>query len=148
MADSQFFTQQASITDATAMKTSFVTSKLRLTKAPFTPVPTSPKTDLVANECDFDGYTPTTGYAIAAVTGPLAFSGGGAVLTTPLVNVVYGPAGTPPVGNSVSGWWIESTGGDVLVAGSFGPPRPCANVGDGFPLVVQLVLFRNGTIGG
>ena len=145
MADSQFFTQEAAITDATAMKPSFVASVLRLTQAPFIPVPTSTKAQLVAAECTFDGYTPVTGYPIAAVTGPLAFTGGGGVLTTPLVNVVYGPAGDPAVGNSVSGWWIENAAGAVLVAGSFNPVRPCSNVGDGFPFIAQLVLFRNGT---
>lgn len=143
MADNQFFTNEASITNATNSKVPFVTSKLRLTKAPFTPVQTSVKADFVANECDFDGYTPVTGYPIAAVTGPLAYTGGGGILTTGLIDVVYGPAGSPPVGNSVSGWWIENAAGAVLAAGSYGPPRPCANVGDGFPFLTQFVLFRN-----
>lgn len=142
MADSQFFTTEAALNQATLNKAAFAGSKLRLTKAPFTPVPTTDRATFLANECDFDGY-PAGGYAIAAYTGPLNFAGGGAVLTSPLVNIVYGPAGAPPVGNSVSGWWIDDTTPAVVASGSYGPPRSVANVGDGFPWVDQIVLFRN-----
>ena len=142
MPDYQFFTTEAALRQAAFTLNAFTTSKLRLTKAPYVPTPTSTRTDLRANECDFDGY-PTGGYAIAAYTGPLNYSGGGAVITSPLVNVAYGPAGSPPVGNSVSGWWIEDSAGNVVAAASFSPARPMATVGDGFPWIDQIVLFRN-----
>jgi len=144
VADSQFFTQESAIAKATEIKTALAASKLWLFKSSLTPTPATTAAELEAAECDFDGYTPG-GYALAAWTGPLNAEGGGAVITSPLVNVSYNTPSDPPVTNMVGGWFVEDASGDVRVVGIFDPPRPCQEVGDGFSIVVQDVEGRNAT---
>jgi hypothetical protein len=142
MPDLQFMTLEAAGTKADLVKTALALSKLRLIKSPGIPNQFMDAAALAAMEADFDGY-PAGGYPLAAWTGPLNADQGGAVLTSPLVNVTYGPAGAPPVGNEVSGWWVELAGGDVWLVGTFDPVRPLTVVGEGFPLVIQDVEGRN-----
>lgn len=142
MPDSQFYTQEAALALATEVKTALAASKLLLGNNAFVPTQTSTKVQLNANELAVDGYT-AGGYALAAFTGPLLDPGGGAVITSPLVNVAYGPAGVPPETGSCSFWWIEDASGDVRMVGIFNPPRSLAQVGDGWPQVVQAIYGRN-----
>lgn len=146
MANTQFITQEGATAWATVTKTALAAGKLRLTQGLVISAITT-KAQLVAAEATFDGY-PAGGYALAAWTGPINFSGGGAVITSPLVNPAYGPAGVPPVQNSVNGYWVETAGGDVYIAGNYDPVNPMNIVGDGFPSITQFVIGRNGQQGG
>jgi len=146
VADTQFYTVDAAVTKATAIKTALALSKLRLFQAPFTPSTFSTKAQLVAAEATFDGY-PTGGYALTAWTGPTVPDGGGALITSPLVNINYGPADDPPVTNQIAGWWVEDAAGNVRLVGIFNPARPEAVVGDGFAFVIQIVEGRTITTG-
>ncbi len=146
MADRQFYTAQASIAKAGFIKTSLVTSKVRFFKNPdLQPNAFTTRAELLAAECDFDGYT-AGGYALAAWTGPANTPGGGATLTSPVVNAAYGPAGTPPVANSVGGWWVDDDSAptpQVRVVGVYDPPRPMGAVGDIITWIDQIVEGKN-----
>jgi hypothetical protein len=144
MADYFLYTKQAATEKATVIKTSLATSKLRLFQAPLVPTQFTTKAQLVAAEADFTGYTPG-GYPIAAWLGPTNNPAGGAVINTPSVNVlVAAPEDPDPlVGNTIGGFWIEDTSGDVRVVGVYGPTRPLLLVGDGFVEVVAIVEGLN-----
>lgn len=141
MANTQFITQEGSATWAGVTKTALAASKLRLTQG-LTISAATTKAQLVAAEATFDGYV-GGGYPLAAWTGPINWPGGGSVITSPLANPAYGPAGVPPTGNDVSGYWIEDAGGNVYLAGNFDPTNPMSIVGNGFPFLTQFVIGRN-----
>jgi len=142
VADNQLYTQEAAIAKATEIKTALALSKLRLFKDTLVANQFTTKAAMVAAECNFDGYV-AGGYTLTAWAGPLKATGGGAVITSPLVNVTYGPAEEPPVTNAVGGWFIEDASGDVRTVGNFDPPRLLQSVGDGFSFVDQLIEARN-----
>jgi len=149
MADRQLYTNEAAFAKADDIKTALATSKVRLIDAALLPAPTAFTTrdELIAAECTFDGYT-AGGYSITAFTGPANTAGGGATLTGPVVNAAYGPAGAPPVTNSVGGWWLDDASAPtpkVRLMGIFDPPRPMGSVGDFITMVVQIVEGRNPT---
>lgn len=142
MPDTQLYTQEAAATKATEIKAALALSKLRMVKEGLVVTQFTTKVQLEDNEADFDGYT-TGGYTLTAWTGPLKADVGGAVITSPLIVVSYGPAGDPPVTNSVVAWWIEDASGDVRTVGTFDPPKLLQVVGDGFQFVDQLIEARN-----
>lgn len=146
MADSQFVTLEGALTKATAMKTAFAASKLRLCQAPFVPTMFSTKAELVAAEANYSGY-PAGGYALATWTGPLKDPSGGAVITSPLVNIIMvDPDPDPLVPNTISAWWIEDATGNVRIVGTYEEPRTLGSLTDGWPQVVQDVEGRNATV--
>lgn len=147
MPDTQFYTNEAAFAKAAKIQTSLATSKMRFFDSALLPSPTvfTTRAQLIAAECTFDGYT-AGGYPITAFTGPANTPGGGATLTSPVVNAAYGPAGTPPVTNAVGGWWIDDDGTptpNVRLLGTFDPVRPMGTVGDMISIVVQIIEGRN-----
>lgn len=146
MADRQFYTAQAAMAKALDIQTALATSKVRFFKSPdLTPNAFTTRAELLAAECDFDGYT-AAGYALAAWTGPATTPGGGATLTSPVVNPAYGPAGAPPVTNAVGGWWVEDATAptpQVRIVGVYDPVRPMGNVGDVITWIDQVVEGKN-----
>jgi hypothetical protein len=136
MPDQVFYTKEAAITKATAVKALYATSKMRLVKGPFVPNSATTKSVLTANEADFDGYT-AGGYAITAYTGPTNFPSGGQVLQSPLIPVAYSTPSDPPVTNQITGFWIETSTGSVIIVGSYDPPKPLNAVGDAFQWLAQ-----------
>lgn len=139
MPDSTLMTYEAAVAKATDIKAALATSKVRFFKSTLVPDQNTTRVALLAAECDFDGYT-AGGYELLAFTGPIKATGGGAVLTSPLVNVAYGPAGDPPVPNTVGGWWIDDDTAvtpQVRIVGIYNPARPMAAVGDGFAWIWQ-----------
>src|SRR5262245_4667343 len=112
MADYALYTREAATTKASEIKTALATSKMRFYKSSLIPTAFTTKDQLIAAECDFDGYV-AGGYAITAWTGPQNDPAGGSVIATPAVNPTYGPAGDPPVTNTVGGYWIQDTAADV-----------------------------------
>ena len=142
MPDTQLYTTQAASAKAAAIITTLANSKLRLFKSTLVLTQFTTRAELLAAECNYDGY-PEGGYELDEFTGPINDAGGGAVLTSPLVNPAYGEPSDPPVGNEVGGWWIEDSEEKVRVAGRYSPARPIQVPGDGFPVVVQIVEARN-----
>ena len=147
MADRQFYTAEAANAKAVDIQTALAAGKLRLIDAAKLPAPNTftTRAELIAAEATFDGYT-AGGYAVAAWTGPSNTPGGGSTLTSALVNVEYGPAGTPPVANSISGWWYDDATAptpQVRVVGVYDPPRPMGDVGDAIVWVDQIVEGKN-----
>jgi len=145
MPDYQIYTNEGAIALATEVKTALALSKLLLFQEGLVPTRYTLKAALTAAECDFDGYTPG-GYTLTAWTGPANQAGGGAVITSPLTNIAYGPAEDPPVTNMVGGWWIEDASGDVRTVGVFDPPRAMQVVGDVINWLDQIVLGKNAQV--
>jgi hypothetical protein len=146
MADNQLYTLQAAFLNAGNFKTILTGSKLRLCQFPLVIGQSTTKAEMVAAEANFDGY-PAGGYTLSTWGDPLTYPGGGAVITSPAVTPTYGPAGAPPVGNSISAWWIEDSIGGIRTAGNFDPARPMSATGDGFPFIDQIVIGRNAQVG-
>lgn len=144
--DVVIYTREAARAKANVIKASIEAgSKLRLIQAPFTLSQFTTREQLLDAEADFDGY-PAGGYTCAPFTGPLDSAAGGAQLTSLLVNVVFGPAEDPSVGNDIAGYWIEDANEDgpfVRVAVQYNPVRNLAAVGQGWEIVLQLVEARN-----
>lgn len=138
MSDRTISTNEAAITEAADIKAALALSFLRLFDSTLVPEVTTTLAQLEAAEITLTGY-PAGGYPITAFSGPLLVSGGGAVITSPLVHVAY--ASGAPV--SIGGGWIEDAGGDVRRVIIFDPPRTLAVVGDGFDVVRQLLYGRN-----
>lgn len=131
------YTQEAARTKSALVKAALAASKVRLFKASFTPSPASPRSEFLANECDFDGY-PAGGVAVAALTGPINNPTGGAAVNTPLVNFAW-TLDTDAVGNMVGGYWHETGAGALYTYVRFPSAVPMAAVGDGIPLVITYV---------
>lgn len=147
MAEIQLYTVQAALTKAADIKTALAVSKLHFFKEGLFLSQFTTKAQLVAARCDFDGYV-ALGYALPLWTGPLIDPNGGAVITSPLVNLAYGPPAFPVITNQVAGWWIEDMAGNVRLAGNYDPVRPMNVVGNGWPWVAQIVEARNPAVVG
>lgn len=146
MADRQFYSREAAQAKALDIQTALATSKVHFFKSPdLTPTVFTTRAELMAARCDFDGYT-AAGYALLAWDGPGDAPGGGQKLTSPLVHPAYGPAGAPPVGNAVGGWWIEDATAptpQVRLIGVYDPPRSMTQVGDIIDWVDQIIEGKN-----
>lgn len=142
MADYALYTREAAETKATEIKTALATSKMRFFKSSLIPTQFTTKAELIAAECDFDGYT-AGGYAITAWNGPQSDPQGGKVISSPAINPTYGPAGTPPVTNTVGGYWIQDTAANVRYVVVYSPARSMTQDGDGWTEVGQIVEGRN-----
>lgn len=95
--------------------------------------PTTVKADLEAVEADYTGYV---AIAVVAFNNPLLDQGGGASIRSPLLQPMIASPYTVP--NTIQGWWLEETGGDLICAGDFPAPRPLVGAGDGIPFIVEL----------
>lgn len=142
MPDTQFSTKEAATALATEVKAALALSKLLLGDDSYTPTVFSSASELGAHEIEASGYT-AGGYTLTAFLGPLNDPDGGSYVTSPMVNIVYGPVADPPVTAMVGYWWVEDASGDVRAVGIFDPPRPLSSLGDGWQQVVQLVYGRN-----
>jgi hypothetical protein len=148
MADRPLFTNGAALSGAAAVALSIadpdavppVVGKLRLFDNSFVPDVGTTRAELDAAETTLIGY-PAGGYDITEFTGPM-FLGGGAVMTSNLINVLY--ASGAPV--TIGGYWIEDAAAptpNVREVFVFDPVRSLAQLGDGFPVVVQLGYGAN-----
>lgn len=142
MPDIQLYTNEAAMAKATVLKTNLALSKLRLFQTGVVIDRFTTKAQLVAAEATFDGY-PAGGYALTAWTGPIQPQSGGAVITAPLINPAFSTPSDPPVTNTVTGWWVEDAAGSVRLLGTYDPGRLMTKVGDGWPVVVQILEAVN-----
>ena len=121
---------------ASLVQTALASSKLKLYKSGLTLTPATTQAALEAAECDFTGYT-AGGIAISAWNAPILATAGGYSIQSPLAQWVVGAT---PTGNLVGGWWVEETGGALIVAAQFATPVPMEVTGQGLPVSVQLVF--------
>lgn len=130
----------ATLTQATEMQTALAGSALRLFQSSLNPSPSTPQSDYVRNECDFDGYPPG-GNTIAAFLNPILAPVSGAQIQAPTSQFAY-VDGVGHVSNNVGGWWLEDSLGNIRAVGVLDAPVPMAANGDGLPIDV---ILRFGT---
>lgn len=140
--DRSLYTNEAAVNEATVIQTNLALSKIRLFDGTLVPDVNTTLADLEAAETTLVGY-PAGGYPVATFSPPIFISGGGVIIYSVTVNVVYasGPA------QVIGGYWLEDAAGDVRVVVIFDPTRSLSVVGDGFPIICQLGYGRNTVAG-
>lgn len=114
------------------------TSKMRLWQAEaITPSIATTRTELVAAEADYTGYT-AGGAALAAWFDALANPLGGFSIDS--AKVQFAPAAPYTVGNNIGGFWVETAAGDLIMIASFQAPIPMSAAGNGFPVSASLIF--------
>jgi len=94
--------------------------------------------ELEANEADYTGY-PAGGFDVETMAPPMGAPGGGVVI---LSNEVFATF-TSGDANSIGGYWLEDTAGNVITIFVYDPVRVLAAIPDGWPIVAQLGYGRN-----
>ena len=120
------------------VQTALATSKLRLFISTYAPSPTETLAEVVAAEATFSGYT-AGGYPLATFGAPTNGPIGGASTPSPQIDVAYVPPESDPVSNTLGGWFIVDTGGNLIADGTFNAPIPMTQLGNGFPITIALV---------
>lgn len=129
----------ASIADSTA--TPAVEGVLRLFDDSITIDEDTTRAALIAAETTLTGY-PAGGYDLGDPGTPLFAPGGGVIITFPIVSVAYASGDAVVIG----GYWLEDDASptprvrEVVV---YDPPRPLAEVGQGWPIAPQMGYGRN-----
>ena len=142
MPDSKLYTVASALAKAADIQTALAVSVVRFFADTLVVTENTTRTQLLAAEIASDGYTPG-GYTLTAWGDPLKSAEGGAVITSPLVQIAYGPAGDPIATAAVGGYWIEDATDNVRLVAQYDPPRALAVVGDGWEWVEQIVEGRN-----
>lgn len=93
------------------------------------------KAELEAAEADYTGYAVET---ITAWFDPLLNPAGGASIESGLVQFMIDAPYTVP--NSIQGWWLEDSAGDLVCAGDFATTKNLVGAGDGIPMNVELIF--------
>lgn len=138
MADITLYTNEGALGNATRQQTAEALSMVRLFKAgTITLTPATTKTELEAGECDFTGYPPG-GIAITAFLDPILAAEGGYAIQSPTIQFTTGSPTTVP--NNVGGFWLETAGGDVVLATQFAVAVPMQVPGQGVPVSIRQVL--------
>ena len=149
MADRPLFTNQAALAGAGAVGGTIadagasppVVAKLRLFDNTLVPTTGTTRAEFVAAETTLTGY-PSGGYSVTGFADPTFAAGGGALITSNLINVAYASGDAAIIG----GWWLEdatSPTPQVRASFVFDPVRTLGVLGDGFPIVVQLGYGAN-----
>ena len=147
--DRPLFTNAAALAGANVVGKSIADSgatpalvgKLRLFDNSFVPDQGTTRAELVAAETTLIGY-PAGGYSITDFANAQFAPLGGAIVTSNLINVAYASGAAVVVG----GYWVEdATTPTPLVREVYiyDPPRSLSQVGDGFPVAVQLGYGAN-----
>ena len=100
--------------------------------------PTTLLADLEAIEADFTGYAAAV---IAAWTGPMMAPVSGAAIQTPMLE--FGIDAPYTVPNSIMGWWLQTTGGDLIGIATFPAPVSMTGAGDFITFAAALVVGAN-----
>lgn len=133
MADQTIITFENALNRAAIVQADLAASKLRLAQN-ITITPATNRANLVAAECNFTGY-PSGGYNLATWAGPGLGPTGGAVITSPTVQVT--PAANNTIANNCTAWWVEDSTNRTLLTGVFNPGRNLVAPTDQFPFAVQ-----------
>ena len=142
MPQQQFYTLEACKAQATERQTEYALSVVHLCKSSYTPTGSSTKTDLTANEADYDSYASIT---LTAWDGPILAPGTGYMILSPNALFEVG-ASDPVVGNTIGSFWVEDAGGVVRMVGIFETPLPMQLAGQGIPLSL-VDIFPTGYAG-
>jgi hypothetical protein len=136
MPDYTIITQEQALNRATIFQSNLAESKLRMLQTVIVG-PSTNRTTFLANEANFTGY-PVGGYNLAAWAGPGLVPTGGAVITSPQVQVAVVPVnGVVNVTNVLTGYWVENSSNETLLAAVYSPNRSMAVLTDQFPQAVQ-----------
>jgi len=147
MADRALYTQEAALTEAgqiallladPAATPTPIVSKIRLFDETISITVLTTVAELIAAETDLVGY-PAGGYSVTTMAPALLAPGGGAVIMSNKINVVYASGAAKTIG----GYWLEDSNGDVREVFVFDPVRSLGSVGEGFPIVCSLGYGRN-----
>jgi len=150
MADRPLFTNSAALAGAEAIALSIanpdadptpIVGKIRLFDGSFVPDQGTTRDELIAAETTLTGY-PVGGYDLEEFTGPDFTPLGGALVTSNLVHVGYASGDAVVIG----GYWVEDASDptpQVREIFIYDPARTLAEVGNGWPIVVQLGYGAN-----
>lgn len=147
MADRVLYTNAAALREANQVALTLANpdadpdptvAHVRLFDSTLIPGPTTTKAELEGAEITLVGY-PAGGYEIEEFAPAIFAPGGGAVIQSPIINVGYASGAAVTVG----GYWLEDPADAVRQVFVYDPPRTLAQVGDGFPIVVQAGYGRN-----
>ena len=97
--------------------------------------PTTTVALLDAEECDYTGYVEQT---IVSWFAPLLNPLGGASIESGLHQFAIAAPYTVP--NTVQGWYLVDSTGDLVCAGDFATPRELVGEGDGIPFNIELIF--------
>lgn len=111
-------------------------SVVRLFKSTFNPSPTSTKADFIAAEADYDGYAAVT---VAAWGAPILYGQGWATFA-PTQTFRY-TAGASNIGNTIGGYFLVTSAGDLMIYEVFANPAPVQ--GPGQAVVVTPIMVTN-----
>lgn len=120
MADTSQLSLSGALVEATAAQTRMATGKMHLFKSGFFPTSANVLADFTAQECDFDGYAAVT---FTSWNAPV-LAGTGYMIYAPTQTFAY-VDGSTHIGNSVGGYWLEDTTGDLVGFTTFDPAEPC-----------------------
>lgn len=121
----QFLSQAGALVQATERQAFLAASEMRLFKFPFQPAPATTLVALLAEECDFDGYAPA---AIATWNAPVLAPGSGYMIYGPQITFTWAHV-ADDVGNSVGGYFIIDSNGDLADVVVYGDPKPMTGPG-------------------
>lgn len=133
MPDYTVITNEAAMAQANEAQTGLALSFLKLFNSTLIPTGITTAAQMIAAETALVGY-PVGGYPITAFSEPGLEAIGRAVLTSPLIAIVYASGATAVIG----GGWIEDAAGNVRAVFVFDPQRSLAAVGDQIQFVRQL----------
>jgi len=150
VSDRPLFTNEAALAGAKEIGLSIANAaltptprvgKIRLFDGTLIPDLGTTHADLVAKETTLIGY-PVGGYSLTAFSSPKFAPLGGAVITSNLVDVTYASGEAVVIG----GYWVEDDATPtprVREVFIYDPPRSLAQIGDGWPVAVQLAYGLN-----
>lgn len=152
MADRPLFTNAAALTGAAAIGASIAdptlspptVGKVRLFDSTLVPDIGTTVAELEAAEIVTASY-PAGGYDLDEFSSPVYAPGGGALITSNLINVVY----TTGDAVSVGGYWVEDAASpdpNVREVFIYDPPRSLGVIGNGWPIAVQLGYGANSLV--
>lgn len=124
MADTSVVSQQGAFDVSKLVQTQLENCVMHLFKSDMpTPTPLTPLSDFLANECDFDGYTPAT---IPAWADPVLAGEAWAIYApTQTFRWVFSTG----AGNSVGGYFLVLASGDLKDYTTFNPAENCVAMG-------------------
>lgn len=126
------FPLESVLFQAGLIQTALAACHMRLFKAGLTCSFQTQLSDLVAAECDYDGYP--AGGVVGNWSNPTLGPGQSGVTNSPTAQFSVASGG-PGSWNVVGGFFIVTAGGKLFLCGNFPEPIPMQTVGAGFPLV-------------
>jgi hypothetical protein len=123
VADTSYISSVGAKDQAVLVQTQLANCTMHLFKQGFVPGPTTPLSAFQANECDFDGYTPAT----IATWGDPVLAGNAWAIFAPTQTFRW----TLDTGvvNTVAGYWLQLSGGDLKDYTIFNPAESVSGPG-------------------